>query len=158
MITDTLSISNEFNKFFKIIGKNISESLPVPVNTNPKRCLNLLSTGESFYFFLTTADEILKYINQLDHKKAAGMDGLPVKCIKMAGDIISPLPCMIFSIHIINGTFLSSLKVAKKTPLYKAEPHTMATYCCPISVLFPSARVFQKIIYFMLNSFFIWNN
>jgi len=80
-VTDTLSISNEFNKLFTNIGKNISDSLPVPVNTNPKRCSDLSSPTKSFYFFPTTADEILKYINQLDHKKAAGMDGLPVKCI-----------------------------------------------------------------------------
>jgi len=57
-VTGTISISNEFNKFFTNIGKNISEFLPVPVNTNPKRCSDLLSPTESFYFFPTTADEI----------------------------------------------------------------------------------------------------
>jgi len=81
----TLSISNQFNEVFTNVGRNISESLPVPVNTNLKRCSDLLSPTEPFYFFPTTADEILKYINQLDHKKAAEMHGLPVICILKNG-------------------------------------------------------------------------
>jgi len=44
-------------------------------------------------------------LNELDHKKAAGMDGLPVKCIKIVEDIISPILCIIFNTHIENGTF-----------------------------------------------------
>jgi len=39
-----------------------------------------------------------------DHK-AAGMDGLPVKCIKIVEDIISLILCIIFNNHIENGTF-----------------------------------------------------
>jgi len=65
----------------------------------------LFVISNAFYFFPTTADEILEYINELDHKKAAGMDGLPVKCIKIVEDIISPILCIIFNTHIENGTF-----------------------------------------------------
>ena len=65
---------------------------------------------------------------------------------------------MIFNIHIENGSFPSSLKVAKVTPLYKAGPHSMATNYRPISVLSPIPKVFQKIISSRLNSFFIRNS
>jgi len=76
----------------------------------------------------------------------------------MVGDIISPILCMIFNTHIENETFPSSLKVAKVTPLYNAGLHTMATNYRPVSVLSPIAKVFEKIVYSRLNSFFIRNN
>ena len=102
--------------------------------------------------------EILKLIKQFDHKEAAGTDGIPVKYIKMVGDIIWPILCMICISHRKKWNFSYVGKNSYCDTNYKAGPHQMATNNRLISVLFPIAKVFGKRIYSTLNSFFIFNS
>ena len=79
---------------------------------------------------------------------------VPTKTIEMiARDICVPLTDCI-NAAILNGVFPDELKLADVTPLYKKSDPEDKTNYRPISVLPSLSKVYEKILYKQLNSFF----
>ena len=94
----------------------------------------------------------------LNEKKAAGIENIPIKFIKISSDIISAVPSNIFNKCIQDGVFPSKLKVADITPIHKGGCTFKATNYCPISVLSPFSKIYEKIIYKRLNKYLTRHN
>ena len=62
---------------------------------------------------------IAKEIENLDTKKAAPQDDVPVKILKLNNDIFSQYLCQIFNESIEAANFPNELKYADITPVYK---------------------------------------
>ena len=102
--------------------------------------------------------EVYYEIMCLNEKKAAGIENILIKFIKISSDIISAVPSNIFNKCIQDGVFPSKLKVANITPIHKGGCTFKATNYCAISVLSQFSKIFEKIIYKRLNKYLTRHN
>ena len=86
-------------------------------------------------------------LNQLDTKKATGLDRIPFKLLKISSSIVGPSLAYIFKSCIDAEIFPNEWKIAKVTPLFKkGSKRELGNYRL-ISVLLLISKVFEKIIY-----------
>ena len=87
------------------------------------------------------------------NKNKTTSGNIPTKTLKkVARDICVPLTDCINS-AILNAVFPDELKLADVTPLKKSGPEDKTNYQ-PITVLPTLSKVYEKILYKQLNSFF----
>ena len=72
----------------------------------------------SMVLFSCTPDEIMDIISELDNSKSSD---IPIRIIKKASHIISPILSEHFNNHMTDGVFPEVLKVGKITPVYKKK-------------------------------------
>ena len=80
------------------------------------------NNSNSFFLPPISVDEIRKHIIGMKSNKSTGKFGIPVKYIKIAVDVISPILTKIYNQCIITGSFSDVLKVAEVIPIHKAGP------------------------------------
>ena len=117
------------------------------------RHIKEVTSGTKFSFEHVLPWETHKAIMELNKNKATS-GNIPTKTLKtIARDICVPLTDCINS-AILNGVFPDELKLADVTPLYKKSDPEDKTNYRPISVLPSLSKVYEKILYKQLNSFF----
>ena len=89
-------------------------------------------------------------MNQLDAKKATGLDRIPCKLLKLSSSIVGPSLAYIFKSCIDAEIFPNEWKIAKVTPLFKKGSKRELGNYRPISVFPLVSKVFEKIIYHQL--------
>ena len=82
---------------------------------------------------------------------------------EVAVDVISPILNKIYNQCIITGLFPDVLKVAEVIAIHKADPKDICSNyrlspVCPISLLSPFAKIFEKCLNFQLYNYFSRNN
>ena len=82
----------------------------------------------------------------------------PMKVIKRANSIISPILSLHFNYLMIIGKFPDMLKTGKITPIYKKEDEEQLENYRPISTLPIFGKIFEKLIYKRLDNFFVAQN
>ena len=82
-----------------------------------------------FSFKPTTVDNVKKLLNEIDTKKAVGIDTIPPKLIKMASNFLAPIFTTAKNSSIENSAFPENAEVATVVPLDKA----MTTIICGLS-------------------------
>ena len=116
------------------------------------------NSNNTMYVISTTLDEILKICSILKSSKSAGIDNFSPKTIKaIICNIAQPL-CDIFNKSLSMGIFLSKLKIAKVTPIYKAEDRSKVNNYRPISILPIFPKILEKIMNHRLPDFISKNN
>ena len=70
----------------------------------------------------TTVDNVKKLPNQIDTKKAVGIDTIPPRFIKMASNFLVPILTTAINSSIENNLFPENAKVATVVPLDKGKP------------------------------------
>ena len=90
--------------------------------------------------------------------KSTGKFGIPVKYIKTAVDVISPILTKIYNQYIITGSFPDVLKVAEVIPIHQAGPKDICSNYRPSSLLSQFAKIFEKCLHFQLYNYFTRNN
>ena len=98
--------------------------------------------------------EILKEINDICPKKAAGYDDIPPKVVKWAGHLLAPILKVIFNKCIDSGYYPESMKIAKVTPINKKGEKNKLNNYRPISVLSQFNQIFEHLLYKRFISFF----
>ena len=78
---------------------------------------------EKFFFRPATPSEIKNLINCLNTNKAAGIDTIPSKLIKIAADFLTPLLTVAINKSIEENIFPDSAKIASVIPLDKGKPN-----------------------------------
>ena len=118
-------IADEFNKFFTNIGINLANKIPnvskpfdsykTKVNTSiESQPLSINEQKEAFFS--------LKINKSPDH------NGVSVSVIKKCfGELCEPLKYL-FNLSIVKAIFLDDLKIAKVTPVYKADNISNVSY------------------------------
>ena len=151
-ITNQSEISNLLNLHFSTIGKNMAENCAT-ANIDPLSYINHDELG-SLFMSPTSPDEIMKLIDSLDLKKAAGSDGIPSHLIKKTKAIIAPILSRLFNVCINKSIFPDAFKIAEVKPLFKGgNRHILGNYR-PISLLPQFGKMFEKIIAKRVTSFF----
>ena len=155
-------IANEFNKYFASIASNLNKNSMenneegIPISNLPS-FTNFMSKSNpnSMVLFSCTSDEIQKIINELQNGKASDIS---VKIIKHSAYIICPVLEKLYNYHMQLGQFPGDLKLSKISPVYKKGNEELLDNYRPISTLPIFGKIFEKIIYSRLYSFFTSQN
>ena len=89
-----------------------------------------------------TLENLITSIRSLDPSKAAGLDGITPKIIKLSAEVIDPTLLRIINTSISTGHFPDNLKIAKILPIHKGGAKGDRSNYRPISIL----SVFSKLI------------
>ena len=150
-ITDKQDIVEEFNKYFCSIGSQLASKFDGEGDIR-----QFLGRGSinSIQLHDIIEVEVKNEINSLDTKKSWGHDDLSARFIQLICPIIIKPLTKIFNKCFENGEYLNLLKIAKVIPIYKKGNRSDVGNYRPISVLSVLNKVFEKLIYKRLYSFF----
>lgn len=147
------AISNLFNKYFTNVGIKLASKIKKPDNSNLPTSL-IANNCKSFFLEPIGIEEIISHIRKLDPSKSTGLDGIPIKYVKMSTLIIAPVLTNIYNNCIIKGYFPKILKIAEIIPIHKKGSKDICSNYRPISILNPFAKLFEKCLHEQLNKYF----
>ena len=158
LITDRRVIANEFNKYFVLLATKLNDPDDYTIiNIEPLNLLLYFSNNpiHPVYTYTlqdSTPDEIRSTINGLENNKACD---IPIKIIKRSAHIICLILSKYINQSITRGIFHDKLKIGKITPIYKKYDKELFENYRPVSTLPIFGRIFEKVIYERLYSFFL---
>ena len=158
-ITDHQTIANEFNNYFANVGPNLSAK----IKYNGKKTVEYYlksPTIKRFEFKLTTDEEILALIKNLDSKTSSGYDNISPKLLILMAGMLHSVLRLIINKSLMTGIFPDNLKIAIVSPIYKgkeSDPHEFCNYR-PISLLPTISKVFEKVVHKQLYEYLNQNN
>ena len=153
VIADKQIIANKFIIFFVNIGPSLSKEIKAP--SNKSFCDYLTKRYQLTFEFETVHEEtIFEHIKELKNKNSTGKDGISSKLLKTIKTILIKPLTLIFNQLLITGIFPERLKLAKVLPLYKKDDKVLLNNYRPISLLSVISKIFDRIIYNQLYSYF----
>lgn len=102
---------------------------------------------------LVTEQEIEEIMRKLQKKKSCGYDGLPVKILCEAAEILKKPYTKLVNKIIITGEIPDSWKIARIVPLHKKESRSQIHNYRPISNLCSSSKIFERVILSRIQKF-----
>ena len=142
--------AEEFAAFF---AKNNEQSSRVLHSTEQ------VFTGQTgcFEIFQCTEEEVLKVVNDVPTNKANGIDGIPIKAIKLGiTELLKPLTFLINCF--MRKGLPRELKTAIVLPIHKKGPTDRLENYRPISLLPCISKIAERLIANQLNNHLTSNN
>ena len=156
-LKDPQSIAESFNNFFVNIGPSLTKNARHISEKTFQVYLNK-TILTSFDFQLIDESNFDKVIQSLHTKTSSGHDGISVKLLKyLAPGLRQPLT-FIINQSLLTGIFPEKLKLAKVLPLFKKNDCMIMDNYRPISLLPAISKVFEKVVYNQLYTYFTSNN
>jgi exonuclease III len=157
-LTDPTDIAKHFNDFFINIGPELANSIDT---ANKRPFLDYLKNNNinsQFSFKTVSESDVSKIIKNLKNKKSMGHDNISSILLKIGSEfLISPITKTINQ-SLTNGHFPNKLKIAKVIPIFKKDdPHLFNNYR-PISLLSVVSKVFERVVFIQLVSYFNSHN
>ena len=149
-ITDFREKTELFNSFFANQCSLITNTSVLPIN-----CESLTDKFLSNISF--TDNDIGKIIKSLDPNKAHGHDMMSIRMPKICGDSIYKPLHLIFRASLDQGTFPVCWKKANVLPIYKKYGKQSIKKYRPVSLLPICRKIFGRLLYNEMFSFFIEN-
>ena len=157
-VTDHKKIADEFNTFFSNIGSTLSESIKLDDSTLAFTDYLDNPTEHRFSFSKITEKETLTIINNLKSKNSSGNDEISNRLLKSIKSEISKPLTIIINQSLETRIFPDALKVAKVKPLFKKGDNCCLNNYRPISLLPTISKIFERVMYTQLYSYFNVNN
>lgn len=157
VITSKLAIVNKFNSFFTGIGPNLANKIISPNNKSFKTYLNK-NMRHVMKFENINTEIVNGIIDDFAPKTSSGFDGISTKLLKTVKDAVTEPITMIINQMFNTGIFPDKLKIAKVTPIYKKDDETLFTNYRPISLLPVISKIFEKVIFKQLFTYFTDKN
>ena len=153
---NTSDVVDMFNDYFVKLSENLVTDSPQFTNT-----LDVLSnyiksklpSNEIFKIEDIDENNVFVMLHKLDTSKAAGIDSIGPKLLKLSAPIIYKPIASLINKSIANGKFPDDLKLAKITPIYKKGDKTNPGNYRPISILPTISKLFEKHIASQLRVF-----
>ena len=101
----------------------------------------------------TNPSDVINVISEL--KSGSGTAPIPLKFIKLSIHEISQLITVAFNDMLRTGTYPDILKVARVVPIFKSGSHKDISNYRPISILPIFDKIFEKLLFSRINSFFL---
>ena len=157
--TNVINIPTElaetFNLHFSTVGKNLAAEIP---NEYIEPEFYMSRTQHRFSLKAPTVSTVRNLLENIDVRKATGLDGVSNKLLKFAAHIVAPTLTEIFTTSINTGIFPTEWKIAKVTPILKKGKKNDLNNYRLISVIPTVAKIFEKVVYEQLFSYFNDNN
>lgn len=96
---------------------------------------------------LINVEEVLILVGDLPAGKADGLDGIPACLLKASISYIAGSLTHIFNLVIFTGIISRDWKIARVTPIFKADSRFGPNNYMPISVLSVTAKLFERAIF-----------
>ena len=144
-ITSNEEIANAFNEYFTNIGPSLANSIDES-NTSFK---TFVKSAESKMdrFKLVSVGKVVKLLKGLSNCKAAGLDKISGKILKVAANTIAPSLTHIFNHGLISNCFPYEWKMARLVPIHKKGPRNLTENYRPISILPAISKIMERIMY-----------
>ena len=139
-ISSAAKMAEVFNDFFATIGSNLASEIQ-PSTIEPE--FYLQPTDTIFSLKPPSASTVCRLLNQLDTKKATGLDRIPCKLLKLSSSIVGSSLAYIFKSCIDTEIFPNEWKIAKVTPLFKKGSKRELGNYRPTSVLPLVSKIFK---------------
>ena len=156
-ITNQQQIVEEYNNFFSKIGKKLVSKF----NTNDEELFKIFlfsRVAPSIFLKPPRVNEVIVAINSLNFYKSFGHDDLPPFFLRTVCCVLAPTLCNFVDNAFRLGIFPRTCKIAKIVLLFKTGKTEELTNYCPISILTCFSKIFEKLIYSRLISFFQKNS
>ena len=158
-VTERRTIANAFNKYFTSIATKLNAEIPDTALSDhqlPSFLQYMMPANQnSMVLFDCNSEEVSNIIMEFKNGKSSD---IPVKVIKKSNRIIAPILSQYYNIFMKEGIFPDSTKTAKVTPIFKKGDSELIENYRPISTLAIFGKIFEKIIYSRLYSFFSSQN
>ena len=161
LVEDNREIATGFNNFFSSIARNMNTKLysSTPSTHSPvngKKFTDYLSNRvcSSMFLFECSSNEIGKIIKDFENGKASD---LPLTALKKCAQHISGHLSGYINHFMKIGKFPGILKIGKVTPVFKKGDAQEFDNYRPISIIPIFGKIFEKVIYDRLYSFFTTN-
>ena len=144
-IENPSEISNAFNDFFVNVASNLKE--PITPSCHDKLedfCKSKISEDTAFTIPNIEKNKVLKYLLNVDIKKATGTDNIGARLLKLAAPYIAEDITFICNKSISSSCFPDKWKEAKVSPLHKSGPHEDLNNYRPISILPVLSKVLER--------------
>ena len=157
LITDPTNIAEGFNNYFSSIAEKLQQNLTLG-NNNFSKYLNE-PLNNNFLFKSVDSNEIILIIASFENSKASGPLSIPTEILKLIKhNICYPLR-EIINISFTTGVYPDLLKIAQVIPIFKNKGDKMlVSNYRPISLLSNINKIFEKLVYSRLYSFFTLHN
>jgi hypothetical protein len=105
-----------------------------------------------------TVYAVYKKLKAINERKAAGLDKIPYKLLRIAAEIVVPSLTPIFNQTISTSIFPTDWKLARVTPIFKKGKKDDMNNYRPISVISVVAKIFEKLTFVQLYEYLNNNN
>ena len=156
-VTDEGQIANHFNKYFGEIGSKMASTIPLNNNVKYSDYLNF-EIPSVFNFEPVTEHSVSKIILQLKSSSSAGYDGLSNNIVKRLEPLLCEPLTFIINQSLKTGIFPEKLKLARIIPIYKKDDSHFIENYRPISILPSLSKIFEKVVFIQLSSYFTENS
>lgn len=140
--TDEYEISNEFNRSFLSVGKNLASKIKRNQNYMESKKINV----HSIFLYPCTVPEVEGYISELKNKKAPGYDKIKSETLKEITKYISTPLTYLINKALSVGTWPESLKITIVKPVHKGGDKTLPLNYRPISLITSITKIFEKVL------------
>ena len=153
-IDDPKEIANAFNSYFINIGPSVASHIVTDVSYKDYLSENRTTTIKIKFVKEEAVDSI---INKLKNKTSRGIDGISNQILKIAkAELLRPITFLVNQM-IHTGTYPQQLKIAKVTPIFKANDKEQFSNYRPISLLPSISKIFESVIYQQLMKYLLEN-
>jgi len=152
--TNPVSIANHFNDYFVNVAKNLGNKTIIDQDTPESHLKSIKRVQESIFLQPTDDVEVSKTIKSLKNVTSSGPDKITVQILKEIADTVAPCLRFNFNKCLEIGYFPEIFKHANIVPLYKSGSKNLVSNYRPISLLNHTSKIFEKLIYTRLISFF----
>ena len=151
---DSKKISEICSDHFVTVGERLAGQMPCGDNSPTA---HIPKTSSIFQLKPVTEGQVLKLLHKLINGKYTGLHNIPNRVLKESVDPIGPSFTFIFNFSVMSRAFADDLKMAKVTPAFKrGDGDDLGNYR-PISVLPTVDRIFEKLVYDQMYSYFLNN-
>ena len=156
-ISNKQIISNKFNLYFSETGRNLSNQFTCNTGKAYKRYLP--ETINSIFNFKNISEcDVKEIICGLAPKNSFGYDFFSTKLLKYLEPILIKSLTLIINQSLNTGIFPEQLKLAKVIPIFKKDNPNKINNYRPISLLPSLSKVFEKVVYKQICSYFDQNH
>ena len=106
-----------------------------------------------FDFPKPTVEDISNIIRSLNPKKATGPDGIPIKVLKYASNIIDSHLCNIIIQDLEKDKYSEEPKTALVRPVFKKDERNKMENYRPVSILNGMSKIYERFIHDSLSSY-----
>ena len=118
------------------------------LNSVQQYCDKILNYPKSkFKFNIVSEETVVKYLQDLDEKKAAGLDNLSSKFLKDGATALAKPISQSCNLSIKYSIFASDCKIAKLKPLFQKSLKTDPKNYRPISLLPLLSKIIEKVVH-----------
>ena len=107
---------------------------------------------------MPTLSALYKKLKDINERKAAGLDKIPRKLLKIAAGIVAPSLTQILNKIISTSILPTDWKLTKVTPVFKKGKKDDMNNYRSISVISVAAKIFEKLIFEQLYEYLNNNN